>query len=84
MKAYGSWRAMRGDDEPRTWLRRAEVVALLADRGVIVTAEQVTLVVAASGLPAPERKYGHNHYTEQHVEAVAAWATAKGAKKEVV
>lgn len=81
MSTYGSWKSMRGDDEPRDWMRRDELMAKLAERGVIVNGEQVLRAIREAGMPDPPRRYRHFHYTDEHLEAVAAWATAKAAKK---
>lgn len=67
-----TWSEMRGEEPGRSWLRFSEAMAALASEGVAVTATEFRREVKRAG--RPERRYGHYRYTEQHLEAVRAFA----------
>lgn len=69
MKAYGSWSALRGDDQPRSWLRIGEIVAALQAEGLTVTEYACRKAIAAAGLPTPPKRYGHYQYGTEYLEA---------------
>lgn len=67
---------MRGDKEPRTWIRWSEVLAFAQAEFPALGVWDVRKAIRAA--PAAERKYGHNHYTTEHLAAIRAYADRLG------
>ena len=76
-----SFSKLRGDAEPRSWLRWSEFWAMV--QAEIPALGQWDVRQAVRAIPA-ERRYGHKHYTPEHVEAVRAYAAARGLTKKGV
>jgi hypothetical protein len=76
MKLYRQFDQMRGDHR-RTWFRRSDILDALRELGCSWTWYEIAF--AFSGLPRPEKKYGHYRYTRNHLDAaLAAWRSANG------
>lgn len=59
---------LRGD-QARTWCRMSDLLAAAAAAGRAMTRYEVRLAIAH--LPRPTvKRYGHWHYTNEHLEAV--------------
>lgn len=56
-------------DADRTWLRCSDLVAAAAKAGRPMTRWQIARVLARLPRPAVKR-YGHYHYTQEHLDAV--------------
>lgn len=70
-----SFSQMRGDDQPRAWMRWSELLAAVAAEFPALRWWDVREIVRP--IPA-ERHYGHKHYTTEHLKAVRAYAAARG------
>lgn len=70
-----SFGAMRGDAEPRSWLRWSELWAWVQAEFPALGIYDVRLAVR----PIPtDRHYGHKHYTTEHQAAIRAYAERAG------
>lgn len=69
-----SW--MRGEHQPREWMRWAELVDRCTAEGMVLSTWDIRKAVRAFGMP--EKRYGHYRYTVGHLEAVRAYAAAEG------
>lgn len=58
---------LRGD-ETRTWYRRSDILARLAQEGLPFAWHDARKILAR--LPQPRRRYGHYQYEQQHLDAV--------------
>lgn len=68
-----TWKALRGDEQPRDWYRMSDLVAAAVGLGVPFGEWEVRK--ATRHLPKPrERRYGHYRYRREHLEAVLAAA----------
>lgn len=68
-----TWAAMRGDRLPRDWYRRSDL--LEAARAICPAYSDWNLRQVLRRLPRPqERRYGHLHYGQEHLDAVVAAA----------
>lgn len=67
---------MRSTDGERQWLCRSELVAALQELGVRLTEMQLRSAINAA--PAAEFRHGMRRYTAEHVEAIRAYAEARG------
>ena len=76
-----SFARLRGDAEPRPWLRWSELLAAVAAEFPTLHWWRVRQIVGA--MPA-QRHYGHKHYGTEHLEAVRAYAAARGLTREGV
>lgn len=76
-----SFSQLRGDAQPRDWLRWSELWAIV--QAEIPAMRWFEVRDAVRGMAA-DRHYGHKHYTTEHLEAVRAYAAAKGLTKEGV
>lgn len=70
-----SFSRLRGDAEPRPWLRWSELWAIVQAEIPALCSWNVRQAI--QHIPA-ERRYGHKHYTPEHLEAVRAYAAARG------
>ena len=70
---------LRGDTEPREWLRWSELWAWSQAEYPALGVWDVKQAVKA--IPAG-RRYGHKHYRTEHLEAVRAYAAARGLTKK--
>jgi hypothetical protein len=61
---------MRGDST-RTWLRRSDMIAAIAEAGIFMTWWDARK--AMRSMPRPEKRYGHYRYTVEHLDAVLAY-----------
>lgn len=77
MTDWWSCSRMRGDDQPRTWMRWSEFRQAVLEEIPCLSNEDIKKVVRPM---KPERRYGHNHYTSEHMEAVRAYAVRMGWK----
>lgn len=69
---------LRGDHD-RDWFRLSDLIDASQAAGYRMTHYEVKLATAR--LPKPEKQYGHNHYTREHLIAVIEFAqsmTQKG------
>lgn len=73
--SWWAFSSMRGDGRPRDWLRWSEL--LEAVRREIPALGWNDVRAAVRTIPA-ERRYGHKHYRREHMEAVRAYAAARG------
>jgi hypothetical protein len=71
---------MRGDAEPREWLRWSELWAWVQAEFPALGTYDVRLAVRQAG--RPERRYGHFRYERRHMDAVRAYAARMGVTKE--
>ncbi len=75
---WWSFSEMRAEPRGKSWLRRQELIDALRAEGFDIGPFQVRQAVIQSGLPKPEKRYGHFHYTREHMEAVRAYAVREG------
>lgn len=66
---------MRGDTEPRAWLRWSELWAWAQAEHPAMSLYDVRKAVRP--IPA-DRHYGHKHYTGEHQAAIRAYAERAG------
>lgn len=66
---------LRGDAEPRDWLRWSELLAWAKAEFPALGLYDVRK--AARPIPA-EKHYGHKHYTDEHKAAIRAYAERAG------
>lgn len=60
---------LRGDLQPRQWYRRSDLIAAAVALGVPFGEWEVRKAIR--GLPKPtEKRYGHLHYSQAHMDAV--------------
>jgi hypothetical protein len=71
---------MRGDREPRTWIRWSELWATVQAEIPALGAWDVRRALRAA--PPAEKKYGHKHYTTEHLAAVRAYADRLGLNRK--
>jgi hypothetical protein len=77
-----TFKGLRGDDRPRDWLRWSELWAIV--QAEIPALCQWNVRQALRAGPPAESRYGHKHYTREHLEAVRNWAAARGLTKKGV
>jgi hypothetical protein len=82
MSDWSAFSAMRGDRQPRTWIRWSELWATVQAEIPALGTYDVRKALQAG--PPAEKRYGHKHYTTEHLAAVRAYAdrlglTTKGA-----
>ena len=82
MSDWSAFSAMRGDRQPRTWIRWSELWATVQAEIPGMSLHYCRQAIKAG--PPAERKYGHKHYTTEHLAAIRAYAdrlglTTKGA-----
>lgn len=75
-----TFKALRGDDQPRDWMRWSELWAIVREE-IPCLCEWNVRQALRDGPPA-ERRYGHNHYTRDHLEHVRNWAADRGLMKQ--
>lgn len=68
---------LRGDAN-RDWHRMSDLINASHAEGYRMTRYEVLKAVAF--LPKPEKRYGHYRYTNEHMEAVRAYAARMGWK----
>lgn len=73
---WWAFSTMRGDGRPRDWLRWSELLEVV--RREIPALGSNDVRAALRDGPAAERRYGHKHYRPEHMEAVRAYAAARG------
>lgn len=66
---------LRGDTEPRAWLRWSELLAWAQSE--FPALGQYDVRTAVRSIPA-DRHYGHKRYTEEHQAAIRAYAERAG------
>ena len=71
---------MRGDRDPRTWIRWSEVLAFVQAEFPALGVWDVKLALKAG--PAAEKRYGHKRYTTEHLAAIRAYADRQGLTKK--
>ena len=74
--SWWAFSTMRGDGRPRDWLRWSEL--LEAVRAEIPALGWNDVRAALRAGPQAERRYGHKRYRPEHMEAVRAYAAARG------
>lgn len=63
-------------DRDRDWFRMSDLVDATGGR---MTRYEIRDAIKRSGLPMPTvKRYGHWHYTSEHMEAVRAYAARQG------
>lgn len=68
-----TWAGLRGDDRPKDWYRRADLIAAAVALGAPWGEWEVRKAIRH--LPKPkERRYGNLCYGREHMEAVLAAA----------
>lgn len=67
--------AMRGDGQPRSWIRWSELWDWVRQEFPALGIYDVRL--ACRPIPT-ERHYGHKHYTPEHQAAIRAYAERHG------
>lgn len=67
---------LRGDTEPRAWLRWSELWAWAQAEFPALGQWDVRQAVREAG--KPEKRYGHNRYTTEHQAAIRAYAERAG------
>ena len=67
---------LRGDAEPREWLRWSELWAWV--QAEIPALGQLDVRKAVREVGKPEKRYGHNRYTSEHQAAIRAYAERAG------
>jgi hypothetical protein len=82
MSDWSAFSAMRGDRQPRTWIRWSELWATVQAEIPALGTYDVRKALRAG--PPAEKHYGHKHYTTEHLAAIRAYAdrlglTTKGA-----
>lgn len=78
---HATFSDMRGMNR-RRWMRRGELVAVLRQHGVALSQWQLRAAIDQS--PPTVFRHGMRHYTKKHVEAIRAFAEARGlVQKEV-
>jgi len=70
---------LRGDHD-RDWFRLSDLIDASQASGYRMTHYEVKLATAS--LPKPEKQYGHNHYTREHLIAVIEFATEEASKRK--
>lgn len=71
-----SFAKLRGDGEPRQWVRWSELLAwAMAEMPGMGQWDVRRALLEA---PRPERRYGHNRYTFEHQAAIRAYAERAG------
>jgi hypothetical protein len=75
MSDWWSFSRMRGDDQPRTWMRWSEFRELVRAEIPCLSDDDVKKAVRTS---RPEKRYGHYRYTNEQMEAVRAYAGRMG------
>lgn len=71
---------MRGDDQPRTWMRWSEFRDAVMTEMPFLGDWDIRQVIRQA---KPEKRYGHYRYTNEHIEAVRAYSVRKGFTKEM-
>lgn len=69
--------SMRGDSQPRTWLRWSELWAMVQAEMPLVGTNDVRAAIKAMR-PRPVKAYGHYHFERRHVEFIRSWAAERG------
>jgi hypothetical protein len=63
-------------DRERDWFRMSDLVDATGGR---MTRYEIRHAITRAGLPMPTvKRYGHWHYTAEHMEAVRAYAAREG------
>jgi hypothetical protein len=75
MSDWWSFARMRGDDQPRTWMRWSEFRQAVRAEIPCLSDDDVKKAVRTS---RPEKRYGHYRYTNEQMEAVRAYAARLG------
>ncbi len=80
MTTWKSFAEMRGDHEPREWMRWSEFLAAVLAEIPCLGVWDIRQAVRRS--TRPEKRYGHYRYTNEHMDAVRAYAARMGLTKE--
>jgi hypothetical protein len=80
MGDWSSFSRMRGE-YGRTWFRCSDLIEAMSAEGRIVTRWMVRKAIR--GLPRPVKRYGHYRYSQEHMDAVRAYAGRMGAIEEM-
>jgi len=79
MSDWFAFSRMRGDCQPRAWMRWAEFrEAVMAEFPCLSDWDIRKVVLQAK----PEKRYGHYRYTNEHMDAVRAYAGRMGFLKD--
>jgi hypothetical protein len=79
MSDWWSFARMRGDDQPRTWMRWSEFRQAVRAEIPCLSDDDVKKAVRTS---RPEKRCGHYRYTNEQMEAVRAYAARLGVLKD--
>jgi transcriptional regulator of acetoin/glycerol metabolism len=74
---WWSCEKMRGDTQPRTWLRWSELWAMVRSEMPLVGTNDVRAAIKAMQ-PRPVKVYGHYHFEKRHVAFIRRWAEERG------
>lgn len=73
---WSSFSVMRGDNQPRDWLRWSELWAIVRQELPAMGTNDVRAALRAG--PPSEKRYGHRRYRGEHLQAVRQWAAERG------
>jgi|688.fasta_scaffold118343_5 hypothetical protein len=79
MSDWFAFSRMRGDDQPRDWMRWSEFRQAVRAEIPCLSDDDIKKAVRTS---RPEKRYGHYRYTNEHMEAVRAYAARLGFLKD--
>lgn len=73
---------LRGDAEPREWMRWSELWAWAREQIPSIGIHGIRQALRSAS--RPQRRYGHYRYTSEHMAAIRAYAERAGLLKEGV